>query len=146
MTSPEAVTVQRATYADVAPLAPAARREQGADIANLKRPIDWFTCTVDGQLAGCIGLLRLGKRGRIRGWYVVPAYRGRGLGKMLLAYALRHAVTSGLKLVEMNTKLYPMMLRWGWQDTGIRYTMRAWFNGDGRKLVFPLKELPCAST
>lgn len=107
----------------------------GADISEGARPINWLLLKDElDDTHGCIGLLVIGKRGRVRGWYVDSQYRGTGCGKMLLIALLELAKELGLEEVEMNTRHYKMVENWGWVDTGIKYTMQPFFFGDARKM------------
>lgn len=57
-----------------------------------------------GEVIGTAGLLRLNDRsGRLRKMYLDPAYRGRGLGAMLLRRAIDFAERSGLERIELDT-------------------------------------------
>jgi enamine deaminase RidA (YjgF/YER057c/UK114 family)/GNAT superfamily N-acetyltransferase len=62
--------------------------------------------TYEGEAAGCVGLLkRPDGAGEVKRLYVPPQYRGNGIGKMLVAEAVKQAREAGFKKVIADTDL-----------------------------------------
>ncbi len=62
---------------------------------------------VDGAPAGCGGVqLVEGEYAELKRMYVRPAYRGRGLGKLLVEELTRHAAEHGLTLIRLETGIH----------------------------------------
>lgn len=80
-------------------------REEGAHVDfTLKSPWKLF-CDFDGNTPkGFIGLLlHSNTRCTIRGWYVFPDQRGRGVGTGLLGAAISWASEQGFATIEIRT-------------------------------------------
>lgn len=76
------MTVTLVAHADIAPLAKAAARERVAlgDTAQT----DWYAVHDAGQVVGVGALIRVKLGYRIKGLFVRPEWRGRGVGRALL--------------------------------------------------------------
>jgi GNAT superfamily N-acetyltransferase len=80
--------------------------------------------TIDGQPAGCIALRRVDAgRAEAKRLYVRPAFRGRGLGRALMEWAIAEARAAGYREIvgdtmpEMHNAL-AMYDRMGFERTG----------------------------
>lgn len=80
-------------------------RSEGAHVDfTLKSPWQLFADFEGDEIFGFVGLLLTGsKRCTIRGWYVFPKHRGRGVGTGLLSHALDWAESNGYETVEIRT-------------------------------------------
>jgi ribosomal protein S18 acetylase RimI-like enzyme len=84
---------------------------------DLKYPAWVFVAEEEGQVVGFITTRIAGDTGRIANFGIESAYRGRGLGKKLLAHALDFFRKEGLALARIETmeqneigqNLYPKM-------------------------------------
>lgn len=62
--------------------------------------------TYEGEAAGCVGLKKLdAQSAEVKRLYVPPQYRGNGIGKLLVAEALRQAKELGFRKVLADTDL-----------------------------------------
>lgn len=92
-------------------------KKRAAILEDLKH-LKWvFVAEVEGEVVGFITTRLFTDTGRIANLGVDPAYRGRGLGKALIAHALDFFKEKGFKLARIETmvqneigqKLYPKM-------------------------------------
>lgn len=128
-----AVNVLPATYDEVAHLKDLAKKED-AHVYEGTTPIIWFKAVVDGVVVGSSGMLRASqKEARLRGWYVLPEYRHRGIGRMLCEIVEDEARDRGFAFIEAKTRYHDEMLRWGWEYTGREYP--SWPIRPGRQYV-----------
>lgn len=66
--------------------------------------VAFFILRVDGAAAGCGGIKLFGDAyGEIKRMYVRPAYRGRGLSKLMLEHLVAHAREQGLPTLRLET-------------------------------------------
>jgi GNAT superfamily N-acetyltransferase len=73
---------------------------------SLKSPWQLFGTWEGDDPQGFIGLLlRTERVATIRGWYVFPPHRGKGIGGELLIHARDWALDSGREVVEIRTAL-----------------------------------------
>ena len=91
-----------------------------------KTPIDWYALWDGEVLVGCFGLLHVAKEARLRGWFVIEEYRGRGIGEWLAEQAAVQAYSGGAEVIEAKTAQASIMARVGWTYTGKEYKS---FNG-----------------
>jgi GNAT superfamily N-acetyltransferase len=97
--------------------------QDGAHLYEGSKPIRWFVMADEhNEMLGSVGLLIIGREARIRGWFVRREYRGRGLGKLLLEFAVDEARSLGCTRVEAKTAYIEELKRWGWTHTGKVYT------------------------
>lgn len=96
----------------------------GAHLFEGKRPVSWwYVVDQSNTVVGCIGLLRAGAhRAYVRGWYILPGYRGRGYGKQAMEFAVAEARRLGVRILETKTAHREEMRRWGWTSTGRLYS------------------------
>lgn len=57
----------------------------------------------NGKIIGCIGIAGHGEKAQLRWFLIEPLYRGIGLGKKLLNYALEFAKEKGYKSIYLDT-------------------------------------------
>ncbi len=80
--------------------------EQGVPEALEWEPEDaqclWFVALADEQ--SVIGIVRLTDAGRIGRMAVMPAWRGRGVGRALLAAVVQVAAAKGLRQVHLSAQ------------------------------------------
>jgi len=101
----------------------------------------WEVACIDGEHAGCILLSTLPSGRLLEVVYmgVVPAWRGRGVGKLLLGRAVEHCRAAGASQLtavvdRRNTPARPLYARFGFKATARReayvHPLRArWVNG-----------------
>ena len=97
---------------------PTVRRATASDLADIERlltasnlPVDgvagaldgFLVAEHDGQVVGVVGVERCGEYGLLRSTAVDPAWRGRGLGRQLVEYAIAEAEARGLCALYLLT-------------------------------------------
>ncbi len=66
--------------------------------------IEFLMLRQGDEVVGCVGLQPVdGETGEIKRMYVRPAWRGRGLSRLLLAAVEQHAVRRGVRTVRLET-------------------------------------------
>ena len=73
-----------------------------SDISSSQPPV-FFGVRFESGLSAVVGLEIFGSVGLLRSLAVGPAYRGRGLGGELVAFAERHAAGCGIKVLFLLT-------------------------------------------
>ena len=75
------------------------------DLAELKRPeITFWTVWSGDELIGCGALKELDpKHGEIKSMRTTPAYRGKGVGKLMLQSILEEAAGRGYERLSLET-------------------------------------------
>jgi putative acetyltransferase len=69
--------------------------------------VAFFVIRQDGRPVGCGGLLLVGSEyGELKRMYVRPAFRGLGLGKLLLQHLATHAREHGVNLLRLETGIH----------------------------------------
>jgi putative acetyltransferase len=69
--------------------------------------VAFFVLRVDGQAAGCGGILLVGREyGELKRMYVRPAFRGRGYGRLLIDGLAAHAQRHGITLLRLETGIH----------------------------------------
>jgi putative acetyltransferase len=82
--------------------------------------VAFFVIRDDGQPAGCGGIKLFGTEfGEIKRMYVRPAFRGRGLGKLMLGHLADVALNHGVSVLRLETGIH--------QHTAIRLYEQAGF-------------------
>jgi ribosomal protein S18 acetylase RimI-like enzyme len=91
----------------LAPGYPAASRH-GYSVEKLVREgVAFFLIRQDGAPAGCGGIQLFGvEYGEVKRMYVRPAFRGRGMGRMMLDRLAEHALAHGVTLVRLETGIH----------------------------------------
>lgn len=110
---PEAVALVDALDAYQQPLYPA-ESHHGIDIAALLQPDVVFVLarTAQGQAAGCGALVAHGDWAELKRMYVLPALRGRGVARAVLAFLEDEALRRGVQVTRLETgNLQPQALR-----------------------------------
>lgn len=82
------IEYREVAYAEIAHLAGRAAKER-VSIADTKGTT-WFGA-FDSELVGCAAILVAGQKARLKACWIAPAYRGRGVGRALLAIRIAHA-------------------------------------------------------
>jgi putative acetyltransferase len=80
----------------------------GFSVEKLLRERVTFFVTRDGkQAAGCGGILIVrNEYAEIKRMYVRPAFRGRGLGRLMLDHLVAHALLHGLGVIRLETGIH----------------------------------------
>ena len=69
--------------------------------------VAFFVVRVDGAAAGCGGIKLFGSEfGELKRMYVRPAFRGRGLGRLLVDRLAEHARSQGITLLRLETGIH----------------------------------------
>ena len=69
--------------------------------------VAFFVLRVDGQPAGCGGILLVGHEyGELKRMYVRPEFRGRGYGRLLIEGLAAHARRHGITLLRLETGVH----------------------------------------
>jgi putative acetyltransferase len=70
----------------------------------IDQQVAFFVLRVDGQPAGCGGIMFVGQEyGELKRMYVRPAFRGRALGEQLVARLTQHAREHGIVTLRLET-------------------------------------------
>lgn len=73
----------------------------------LRDGVTFFVSRDDGRAAGCGGVLVVGRDyAEIKRMYVRPAFRGRGLGSLMLDHLVAHARRHGLTVIRLETGIH----------------------------------------
>jgi ribosomal protein S18 acetylase RimI-like enzyme len=73
----------------------------------LQDGVDFFVSRSDGRPAGCGGVLIVGQEyAEIKRMWVRPAFRGRGLGRLMLDHLVAHARARGLTVIRLETGIH----------------------------------------
>ncbi len=108
-----------ATFDDLGPWLQDARREGAHIDATLKSSWTLLKAQFGTHLLGFVGLLHTSPRyATIRGWYVIPGYRGSGLGTRLVEAAIDEASRQGAEQVAIRTNRTHILERLGFDWTG----------------------------
>jgi GNAT superfamily N-acetyltransferase len=103
----EAATLIRELDAYLKPLYPPASHH-GLPVEQLLREgVAFFVMRYDGLPAGCGGIQFFGTAyGEIKRMYVRPAFRGLGLGKLMLQHLADSARLHGVTVLRLETGIY----------------------------------------
>jgi len=109
------VTAERADSADAVPLITELEAElaqhypvesrHGYSVEKLLREgVAFFVARVDGNPAGCGGVQIFGTEyAELKRMYVRPAFRGRGIGRLMLDRLAARAIEGGVTLLRLET-------------------------------------------
>ena len=105
--TPDAVTLIGELDAHLAELY-AVESRHGFSVEKLLRDgVAFFVARADGQAAGCGGVLLVGRAyAEIKRMYVRPAFRGRGVGRLMLGHLVAHARQRGLTVIRLETGIH----------------------------------------
>lgn len=105
--SPDAVTLIDELEAVLAPAYPVESRH-GYSVARLiAQGVAFFVARVDGAPAGCGGVQLVGAEyGELKRMYTRPAFRGRGVARVLLAHLEGYARERGVPLLRLETGIH----------------------------------------
>jgi putative acetyltransferase len=108
--SPEASTMVEELEAHLASLYPAESRHGFTVERLIASGVRFFVARVDGAAAGCGGILFVddpadpgGRYGEVKRMYVRPAYRGQGIGKLVLGRLIDEARGRQVPLLRLET-------------------------------------------
>jgi putative acetyltransferase len=95
----------------LAPLYPRESRHGYSVDKLLREGVAFFVARVDGLPAGCGGIQLVGAEdgdayGELKRMYVRPAFRGRGVGKLLLAHLADYARQRGVDVLRLETGVH----------------------------------------
>ncbi len=108
-----------ATFDELAPWLDDARREGAHIDTTLKSRWTLLQAQFGTHLLGFVGLLHISPRyATIRGWYVIPGYRGSGLGTRLVEAAIDEASRQGAEQISIRTNRTHILERLGFDWTG----------------------------
>src|SRR4051794_35687067 len=88
----------------------AAESRHGYSVDKLLREgVAFFVTRVDGQPAGCGGVLLVGQDyAEVKRMFVRAQYRGQGLGQLLLAHLADYARQHGLRRLRLETGIHQL--------------------------------------
>jgi ribosomal protein S18 acetylase RimI-like enzyme len=73
----------------------------------LREGVAFFVARDDGRAVGCGGVLVVGRESaEVKRMYVRPAFRGRGLGRLVLDHLVGHARHHGLTVIRLETGIH----------------------------------------
>ncbi|MFC4077307.1 GNAT family N-acetyltransferase [Salinithrix halophila] len=123
--------VEEGVYLNETPDSLPDREEKREEIEDIREGGGMYTVVeVDGEIAG-VALLRRGLEGtsdhtaKFRTW-LVPGYRGLGLGTQLLEYTIEWARTHGVEKINLDV--------WDNNDRAIQLYEKYGFQVEGRRL------------
>jgi ribosomal protein S18 acetylase RimI-like enzyme len=105
--TPDAVALIDELDTHLASLYPSESRH-GFSVEKLLRDgVTFFVARDDGRAAGCGGVLMVGREyAEVKRMYVRPAFRGRGLGCVILDHLVEHARHRGLTVIRLETGIH----------------------------------------
>ncbi len=104
---PDAQTLVEELEAHLATLYPVTSRHGFSVDKLLREGVAFFLSRVDGQAAGCGGVLLVGSDyAELKRMYVRPNYRGQGLGRQMLDHLVEYAREHGLSIVRLETGIH----------------------------------------
>lgn len=81
----------------------------------------FFLCDCDGEFAGCVGLRRLDADDcEMKRMHVTPAFRGRGLGRVLAEAIIAEAKAIGYRRMLLDTMPFMREAHWLYESLGFR--------------------------
>jgi ribosomal protein S18 acetylase RimI-like enzyme len=87
----------------------------------LKDGVDFFLSRADGRPAGCGGVLLVGQEyAEIKRMWVRPAFRGRGLGRLMLDHLVAHARARGYTVIRLETGIHQQEAIALYEQSGFR--------------------------
>jgi len=73
----------------------------------IRQGVAFFVTRLDGQPAGCGGIQYFGSEyGELKRMYVRPAYRGSGLGRLMIDHLAQHARQHGQAVLRLETGIH----------------------------------------
>ena len=130
------VTVRGCNYEEVEHFDTPSARKETAHVYEGKTSHRWFLMEVDGKVAGCSSMMPFSRReARLRGWYMSPEFRGKGLGTKLAEVVIYEARAEEYEFLESKTRHRGIMEKLGFIFTGKEYP--SW---GGYRYVLPLVE------
>ncbi len=113
------IEITSTTFTELGPWLDDARREGAHLDPTLKSDWTLLKAQFNGHLLGFIGLLHISPRyATLRGWYVIPGYRGSGIGTRLVEAAIDEASRQGIEQVAIRTNKTHILERLGFDWTG----------------------------
>jgi putative acetyltransferase len=105
--TPDAAALIAELDAHLASFYPSESRH-GFSVERLLRDgVVFFVAREDGRAAGCGGLLIVGREyAEIKRMFVRPAFRGHGLGRLILDHLLADAQRRGLTVIRLETGIH----------------------------------------
>jgi ribosomal protein S18 acetylase RimI-like enzyme len=87
----------------------------------LREGVRFFVTREDGRPAGCGGVLLVGREyAEMKRMYVRPAFRGRGLGGLMLEHLVAYARGHGLTVVRLETGIHQVAAIALYERSGFR--------------------------
>ena len=115
---PDGIVISACSNADVQGLASAASRE-GVNLKNTQRTF-WFRAMAGPEIVGtCAYLVTSAGVARLKGAYVRPTHRKRGIYVALLKACIASARTGGCRIIEGYTSIMALSAM-GFQHVGDR--------------------------
>jgi len=89
------------------PLYPAESRHGYSVEKLIRQGVAFFIVRCNGEPAACGGVQIYGTEyGELKRMYVRPAFRGTGLGKLMIAHIETYALNRGVRLLRLETGVY----------------------------------------
>ncbi|MBZ0278456.1 MAG: GNAT family N-acetyltransferase [Anaerolineae bacterium] len=105
--TPDAIQLIAELDAALAPYYPVESRHGYSVEKLLHQGVRFFVTRHEGAAAGCGGVLFVGNDyGEVKRMYVRPAFRGLGLGKMLLDHLAAYTLQHGITVLRLETGIY----------------------------------------
>lgn len=102
------VIIEECAKADVQHLFDGARRDGALTSRSYKSPLSYVGASISGKIVGFGSILHLSpKRARLSSLYVLPPFRGQGIGTSLLEFMMEKvASTSSVDVYTYQPKMY----------------------------------------
>jgi putative acetyltransferase len=91
---------------ELVPLYPEESRHGYSVDKLLQEAVAFFVTRHDGTPAGCGGVQLYSEYGEIKRMYVRPAFRGLGLGSLMLGRLAEHVRERGVEILRLETGIY----------------------------------------
>lgn len=92
--------------AQMAPIYPAKSRHGYSVDKLLREGVAFFVTRYDGAAAGCGGVQLYDDYAEIKRMYVRPAFRGRGLARLMLNQLVAYAASRGIERARLETGIH----------------------------------------
>jgi len=95
--------------AHLSPLYPSESRHGYSVEKLLREGVAFFVIRYDDQPAGCGGIQMFGSEyGELKRMYVRPAFRGLGLGRLMIEHLAAHARSHGVNVLRLETGIHQL--------------------------------------
>lgn len=98
--------IKKVEFGDIKHLSAKASKES-VSISDTSKTL-WFAAYVDNEIVGCAGIYEALPYHRLKGIWIMPEYRGKGIGKKLTEHRLEYCedIFVGVEVYALHPKFY----------------------------------------